>query len=100
MLDAAPGPAGRPASFLDLTPADVEARLTTSLGEPRYRARQVLQEVYRRGARRFDAMTSLPGTLRLRLASEMPILLPEVADVQTSADGSRKFLLSLADGRR
>ena len=91
-------PAATP--LLDLAPAALATRLQSELGEPRYRARQVLHEVLRRGARSYGAITALPLPLRDRLARLLPIRLPEVVETRDSADRSRKYLLSLEDGKR
>jgi 23S rRNA (adenine2503-C2)-methyltransferase len=95
-----PGRAALPANLLDLTPHGLESRLRAEAGEPAYRARQILHEVYQRGVRDYSSMTSLPAALRAHLAAELPIRLPEIGAVRHSADGSRKYLLGLADGRR
>jgi 23S rRNA (adenine2503-C2)-methyltransferase len=93
-------PANASTSLLDLPPAVLASRLQTELGEPRYRARQVLHEVLRRGARSYEAITALPLPLRDRLARQLPLRLPEVVETRDSADLSRKYLLALEDGRR
>ena len=67
-------------------------------GLPAYRGRQVFDALHRRGARGFEAMRELPGTLRERLAAEMLLQLPEIARREESRDGSVKYGLRLADG--
>jgi 23S rRNA (adenine2503-C2)-methyltransferase len=68
-------------------------------GEPGYRARQLWEWLYVHLADSFDRMTNLPLPLRERLAEEIPIGAPQVADAVRSADGeTRKDLLRLADG--
>jgi len=52
----------------DLTPAEFTARIV-DLGQPAYRARQVLRWLYRRGAPSFDQMTDLPAALRAATAN-------------------------------
>jgi len=69
------------------------------LGEPAFRARQLWSWIYHRGARDFDAMTSLGKTLRARLAERYRVARPAVAQAQTSNDGTRKWLLRFADGQ-
>ena len=77
--------------------------LTTLLaewGQPAYRARQVWQWLYRHYAGSFDEMSTLPGTLRERLASETALTIGEVALSQNSSDGqTRKVLFQLPDGQ-
>ncbi len=70
------------------------------LGEPAYRGDQVFGWIWRRGARSFDAMTSLPASLRAKLDAEARISQPTIAEVSTSSDGTQKVLLELEDGRR
>jgi 23S rRNA (adenine2503-C2)-methyltransferase len=68
------------------------------LQEPPYRARQVYGWLYKKRARGFEQMTDLPETLRLRLAAELELSWPEVADRQLSYDGTVKYLFRLEDG--
>ncbi len=67
-------------------------------GEQPYRADQVVQWVYQRGEDDFGAMTNLSRVLRGQLADWLEIRLPEVVADTPSRDGSRKWLLRLADG--
>ena len=63
-----------------------------------FRARQVYDALHLRGARSFAEMTELARPLRETLDGEFRIGLPEVAERHDSADGTRKYLLRLADG--
>lgn len=66
-----------------------------AVGEPRYRARQILTWVHRRGATGFAAMDNLPKGLRARLA-EAFVLDPLSPDfVADATDGTRKLLFHL-----
>ncbi|MBN2247134.1 MAG: 23S rRNA (adenine(2503)-C(2))-methyltransferase RlmN [Coriobacteriia bacterium] len=78
--------------------ADGIARALGELGQPGYRAKQVLSWLYGRVVADFDAMTDLPARLRTDLAEAWSLQLPEAVDVQRSADGTRKYLWRLADG--
>jgi 23S rRNA (adenine2503-C2)-methyltransferase len=71
----------------------------TALGQPAFRARQLWHWLYRRGARDFAAMTSLSKPLRAELAERYRIGRPAIRRAQLSVDGTRKWLLALADGR-
>jgi len=71
-----------------------------ALGEKPFRATQVLKWIYQQGCDDFERMTNLSRELRSRLAAVACIEAPTVADAQVSADGSRKWLLQLADGNR
>lgn len=70
------------------------------LGEPSYRGGQIFRWLYRRRARGFAEMTDLPKAFRQRLEERVRIGRMEVRRVQTSRDGTRKFLLELEDGER
>jgi 23S rRNA (adenine2503-C2)-methyltransferase len=63
------------------------------IGEKPFRARQVMQWIYRRGVADFDAMTDLSKTLRARLAEVAELRLPEIVVEQRSADETRKWML-------
>jgi 23S rRNA (adenine2503-C2)-methyltransferase len=88
-------------NLLDLTPARAEERLRKFLGEigePAYRAKQIVRHLWVAPVDSFEAMTALPKALRERLAArfDMPRL-PIVAR-QASKDGTEKFLFKLHDG--
>jgi 23S rRNA (adenine2503-C2)-methyltransferase len=87
----------RAVNLLDFDRPGLE-RHFESLGEKPFRARQVLQWMHQHGAADFDAMTSLSKDLRARLKEVATIAAPEVASDQLAADGTRKWLLRLADG--
>ncbi|MFN2308439.1 MAG: 23S rRNA (adenine(2503)-C(2))-methyltransferase RlmN [Gammaproteobacteria bacterium] len=72
--------------------------LFADLGERPFRARQILQWVYQRNVDDFAAMSDLGKALRARLLDTAEVRLPEVVLDQRSDDGSRKWLLQLADG--
>jgi len=66
---------------------------------PAYRARQIAEWMYQKGARSFDDMTNLPKNLRAALSGAFSIREPRVKDRLDSADGqTTKFLLEFADG--
>jgi 23S rRNA (adenine2503-C2)-methyltransferase len=69
-------------------------------GAERFHARQVYRWVYGRGVTDFDRMTDLSRSLRERLAAAFRLATPRVVSDERSTDGTRKFLLELADGRR
>lgn len=72
--------------------------LVQEMGEPGYRAAQLCRWLYQRSARSFDEMTDLPADLREQLASRFALSFPRVIERQVSSDGTRKYLLELADG--
>lgn len=84
-------------NLLGLSPEGLKAFFTAQ-GEKPFRAGQVLQWIHRYGMDNFEAMTNLGKELRARLATVAEIRAPEVALDQIAADGTRKWLLRLADG--
>ena len=74
------------------------AALLDAWGEPRYRAEQVLDWVYRKRARSFDEMTNLPLELRHKLADAFLVRGGEVVRCVESRDTlTSKSLLRLRD---
>jgi 23S rRNA (adenine2503-C2)-methyltransferase len=69
------------------------------LGEPAFRARQLWQWIYVRGARSFEGMTNLAKPLRTRLAERFVVARPEVTRHQVSQDGTQKWLIRFVDGQ-
>ncbi len=69
-------------------------------GVPRFRARQVFRWLYVRGESDFARMSDLGRELRSTFAERFRISTPVLVREERSADGTRKFLLQLADGRR
>src|SRR3972149_6820663 len=69
-----------------------------SQGGKSFRARQLAQWLYGRGARSFTEMTNLAGTFRNMLEEKTWISFLEPAEVQTSRDGTRKYRFLLHDG--
>ncbi len=67
-------------------------------GEPAYRASQIFDWVYRKGATSFASMTDLPQGLRRKLERSFSLRSLLLADHLTSHDGTEKFLFELADG--
>ena len=67
-------------------------------GEPAYRARQVLEWVFRQLVTDFGQMSNLPATLRERLDNEYSILASRELDRTVAADGTTKILLQWPDG--
>jgi 23S rRNA (adenine2503-C2)-methyltransferase len=70
------------------------------LGHPRFHARQIFQWVYQRGITDFALMSDLGRDLRTELAEACVITTPIVDGQERSEDGTVKFLLRLADGKR
>jgi 23S rRNA (adenine2503-C2)-methyltransferase len=76
------------------------AALMAAMGEPKYRAAQVVDALYRLRIESLDEMTTLPLELRERLKAEgYSVGLPKLAQVFTSVDGTERYLVELADGQ-
>jgi 23S rRNA (adenine2503-C2)-methyltransferase len=73
--------------------------LLAGLGEPKFRAAQVLEWLYARRATRWEDMTNLPAGLRAKLSESLPLAPLEVVREVGSEDSTRKFLFRLADGQ-
>ncbi|MGH8528996.1 MAG: 23S rRNA (adenine(2503)-C(2))-methyltransferase RlmN [Nevskiales bacterium] len=67
--------------------------------EKPFRAEQVMQWIYGRGVADFAAMTTLSKALRVKLAELAEVRTPELVTEQTSADGTRKWVLRLDGGQ-
>ncbi len=65
-----------------------------------YRADQILKWIYLRQADRFDQMTDIAKDVRLLLEDHFTIERLQIENVETSKDGSRKYLFKLKDGKR
>ncbi len=68
------------------------------LDNPKLRATQVWRWIYHHGLSDFAAMTNIARPARALLAERFSITRPDVAAAQVSRDGTRKWLLRLADG--
>src|SRR5713226_7696554 len=68
------------------------------MGEKPFRGTQVLQWIHQYGVQDFAAMTNIGKPLRTRLIDAAEIHTPEVVTDQLAQDGTRKWLLRLADG--
>jgi len=84
--------------LLDLTWPEL-ADVLTELGQPSYRADQIWNAAFRDLVSSYDAVSTLPKSLRARLARELPWSQPRSIDSLTSEDGNTtKLLLELEDG--
>lgn len=64
-----------------------------------YRARQVKKWLYQKDVSSFDEMTNLGKDYRRILSEHFVIPTLDIRDVQESSDGTRKYLVELADGK-
>ncbi len=79
-----------------MTLDDAEA-FAVAQGWPRFRGEQLWRWVHHRGAREFDEMTNLSVALRDEARARVRIGTLELAEVQTSQDGTRKLRLVTHD---
>ena len=72
-----------------------------SIGEQRYRGKQLFTWVYTKGATSFDEITSLSKTLRAKLSSTAVIDSLKLVETRASRDdATTKYLFELSDGKR
>lgn len=70
-------------------------------GFPAFRAKQILQGLYKDRIQAWSELTTLPGAMRDILAERVPLtVLKEVERTPSGNDGVTKFLLEAADGER
>ena len=76
------------------------AELVESLGEPAYRAKQLLEAVYRQRVESVEQISTLSQPLRARLAEQgVAIGLPRIEQRFVSVDGTVRYLIAFADGQ-
>ncbi len=85
-------------SLLGKTEAEL-IEFAARLGEAAFRGRQIYQWIYARRALDFDQMTELSKPLREKLNQSATITETTIERVFYSADGTRRYLLRLGDGR-
>lgn len=87
-------------NLLGLTEKEL-ALFADTVGEPRYRGKQIYQWLYTKGAASFSEMTDLGKSFRELLQETAHINMPVCVTSQHSKrDGTTKFLFELADGLR
>ena len=67
------------------------------IGEPRFRAKQVLGWLYKKRARSWEEMSNLPQPLRNRLKQEFEIAPTKRVLAKESSDETEKLLLEMGD---
>ena len=72
--------------------------LVKELGQPAFRAKQLYEWLYKHHVASYEEMTNLPAALREKLAKEAPYVASTIDEIQTSVDGTRKYLIKLEDG--
>jgi 23S rRNA (adenine2503-C2)-methyltransferase len=87
-----PAAATERTNLLGLPRRELEA-FVGQLGSKPFRARQLMNWMYKRGVGAFADMTDLAKDLRAQLGAVAEVRAPEVLSVQRSGDGTSKWLL-------
>ncbi|MDR3518843.1 MAG: 23S rRNA (adenine(2503)-C(2))-methyltransferase RlmN [Azospirillaceae bacterium] len=85
-------------NLVGLSREELAAELA-EFGLEAFRSRQLWHWIYHRGATDFGVMTTLAKPVRDRLATAYVIERPEISRDLKSSDGTRKWLLRMADGQ-
>jgi 23S rRNA (adenine2503-C2)-methyltransferase len=94
---AEPGHRGDVGDLKSLTSSELQEQLR-NLGEPSYRAGQIIDWLYKKRVDTIDKMTNLPQPLRKRLSETFSLGTIDLVRVLGARDTTRKFLFRLADG--
>ncbi len=73
--------------------------MMAEMGEPSFRAKQVIEWTYAKRAQSIEAMSNLSKSLRQTLAERFVTRTMQITTVTGSKDTTQKFLLKLQDGR-
>ncbi len=88
-----PAPGGhRGVNLLGLARAELES-FCVGLGSKPFRARQLMNWLYKRGCDRFESMSDLALEFRAQLAEHAQVGLPQIISTQRAGDGTCKWLL-------
>jgi 23S rRNA (adenine2503-C2)-methyltransferase len=85
-------------NILELSKASI-VRWLESRQIKSYRADQILKWIYLRQTDRFEQMTDIAKEIRLLLDDHFTISRLQSENIETSEDGSRKYLFKLKDGK-
>jgi 23S rRNA (adenine2503-C2)-methyltransferase len=75
------------------------AQILQEAGQPAFRAKQLWQWVYHRGAKDFSDMSNLAKELRQYLSEHYTLARPAISRAHISFDETRKWLLSFDDAK-
>ncbi|MGA9041627.1 MAG: 23S rRNA (adenine(2503)-C(2))-methyltransferase RlmN, partial [Terriglobales bacterium] len=79
---------------------DELAALATEAGQPAYRAKQIVDAVYRQRVESLDEISTLPQEFRERLAqSGVTVGAARIENKFVSVDGTVRYLIAFADGQ-
>ncbi len=80
-------------NLLDLSKEELSAVI-----KPSFRAKQIYQWIYHKYVNSFDEMKNIPKEMREELDKTYSISPLKIVKVESSSDGSKKYLFSLNDG--
>jgi len=80
-------------NLLGLPKAELEA-FVGAMGSKPFRARQLMNWIYKRGEGDIAAMTDLAKDFRAELVTRAEVAVPTIVKTQVASDGTRKWLLS------
>ncbi len=88
-------------SKINLLNFDYEAleKFVESLGEKKFRAKQIMKWIYQFGVTDFAEMTNIKRDLQVKLSEIAYIKAPEIKVQNNSADGTIKWALDAGDGQ-
>jgi 23S rRNA (adenine2503-C2)-methyltransferase len=75
-------------------------RICSELGQPRFRAKQLVRWLYQAGTSTYDEMSNLPAKFREELVVQYPLVRAQIVNRRISTDGTRKYVLEYDDGAR
>ncbi|MBU8537003.1 23S rRNA (adenine(2503)-C(2))-methyltransferase RlmN [Roseomonas tokyonensis] len=84
--------------LVGLTRDELAAEMV-AIGEQPFRAKQLWHWIYHQGVTDFSRMPSIAKPMQAKLAERFVVGRPEATTVQTSTDGTRKFLFRYRDGQ-
>jgi 23S rRNA (adenine2503-C2)-methyltransferase len=71
-----------------------------SLGQPRFRGRQLHRWIYVKDTSSFYEMSDIPREIRQQLDERARVSIPRVLKQRVASDGTRKFLMEMYDKKR
>ena len=86
-------------NLLGMPQAELET-FFEGLGQKPFRARQMMNWIYRQGVGDFDAMTNISVALREELKAVAEIREPEIDTCQVASDDTRKWMLRIEEAQR
>ena len=96
-ISSPPAGAGGKLNLIGMDLAELSA-LLSARGMEKFRAKQVWSWMYCYGVKSFSAMSTLAKPIREIMATQFSVERPSVSLYQESEDGTKKWLVKLADG--